>query len=139
MGDERAVQQAILSLIRGGYVNSAHDVSDGGLAVALAESAIFAEDRLGAEVELFPEDDAHRLDALLFGEAQSRVLFTASRDEAEMVGDALVGRGVRAEAIGRVTDGGGVRLNVSGERVLDAERGALAAAHEEAIPALMGA
>ena len=139
LDEERAVQQAILSLIRGGYVNSAHDVSDGGLAVALAESAIFAEDRLGAEVELFPEDDAHRLDALLFGEAQSRVLFTASRDEAEMVGDALVGRGVRAEAIGRVTDGGGVRLDVSGERVLDAERGALAAAHEEAIPALMGA
>jgi phosphoribosylformylglycinamidine synthase len=138
LDEERAVQQAILSLIRGGYVNSAHDVSDGGLAVALAESAIFAEDRLGAEVELFPEDDAHRLDALLFGEAQSRVLFTASRDEAEMVGDALVGRGVRAEAIGRVTDGGGVRLDVSGERVLDAERGALAAAHEEAIPALMG-
>ena len=137
------MQQAILALIRGGYVQSAHDVSDGGLAVALAESAIFSEG-LGANIELFPEDDDAlpadwRLDALLFGEAQSRVLFTTTRDDAEMVGDALVGRGVRAEPIGDVTEGGGLRLDVSGNTVIDADAEALATPYETAIPRVMEA
>jgi phosphoribosylformylglycinamidine synthase len=136
--EERAVQQALLALIRGGYAKSAHDVSDGGLAVALAESVIHASDGRGAAVELFPETDP-RLDALLFGERQSRVVFSTSRGDAEMVGDVLTGRGVRAEAVGRVTDAGQLRLEVSGETVLNARRGALAAAYEEAIPAVMGA
>ena len=136
--EERAVQQALLALIRGGYAKSAHDVSDGGLAVALAESVIHASGGRGAAVELFPETDP-RLDALLFGERQSRVVFSTSRGDAEMVGDVLTGRGVRAEAVGRVTDAGQLRLEVSGETVLNARRGALAAAYEEAIPAVMGA
>jgi hypothetical protein len=67
------------------------------------------------------------------------VVFSTSRGDAEMVGDVLTGRGVRAEAVGRVTDAGQLRLEVSGETVLNARRGALAAAYEEAIPAVMGA
>ena len=150
LSDERAVQQAILALIRGGYAKSAHDLSDGGLAVALAESVIFSSGGLGAAVELFPESDRqpsgggagnsapHRLDALLFGEAQSRILFSTRRSDAEMVGDVLVGRGARAQAVGEVTEGGGLRLDVDGERVLDVARDALAAPYEEAIPQAMG-
>jgi phosphoribosylformylglycinamidine synthase len=143
LGEERAVQGAILALIRGGYVKSAHDVSGGGLAVALAESVIFSEGGLGATVELFPEEKQPsgsgnaalpRLDALLFGEAQSRIIFTTGRADAEMVGDVLAGRGVRAQAVGEVTGEGALRLDVGGDRVLDAGREALTAPYEEAIP-----
>jgi phosphoribosylformylglycinamidine synthase len=148
LDEEKAVQQAILALIRSGYVQSAHDVSDGGLAVALAESVIYAEPGLGAAVEFFPVSDTssghgagnavpHRLDALLFGEAQSRIVFSTSAGDAEMIGDALVGRGVRAQAAGRVTEGGELRLDVDGETMLALERGALAAPYEEAIPQAM--
>ena len=135
--EEKAVQEALLALIRAGYVQSAHDVSGGGLAVCLAESAIFSEG-LGADVQLFPEEDV-RLDALLFGEAQSRVVFTTRADDAEMIGDALVGRGVQAKAVGRVTESSGLRLKVDGDAVLDLERAALAAPYETALPQAMGA
>jgi phosphoribosylformylglycinamidine synthase len=66
LASERALQNALLEAIRGGLVRSAHDCSEGGLAVALVESAIGAEVPLGVEVEL---DDALPDAALLFGES----------------------------------------------------------------------
>src|SRR5690606_30271547 len=72
---ERALQSALLEAIRAGLVRSAHDCADGGLAVALAESAIGGEERFGIEVELGDELPEA---ALLFGEAQSRVVVSAA-------------------------------------------------------------
>jgi phosphoribosylformylglycinamidine synthase len=69
---ERALQQAVLQLIREGLVSSAHDCSEGGLACALAEAALGdGETPLGVTVEL---DDDVRPVACLFGEAQGRIL-----------------------------------------------------------------
>ena len=72
---EKRVQQACLELIKKGIVKSAHDCSEGGLAVALAESCISSGDHLlvGAEVEL---NENLREDALLFGETQSRIILS---------------------------------------------------------------
>ncbi len=75
---EKRVQAAVLGLIRDGLVKSAHDCSEGGLAVALAESCIGG--KLGATVELpsgpaldkYPAHAARA--ALLFGESQSRII-----------------------------------------------------------------
>ncbi|HVH31928.1 MAG TPA: AIR synthase-related protein, partial [bacterium] len=65
------IHQRMLSVVREavarGWVTSAHDCSDGGVAVALAECAILG--RIGAEVTL---PDTGRLEATLFGEAPSR-------------------------------------------------------------------
>lgn len=135
LAEEKAVQEAMQALIRDGIVQSAHDVSDGGLAVALAESAIFSEG-LGADVDLHPDEDL-RLDAVLFGEAQSRIVFSTTVDDAEMVGDLVVGRGVRAQAIGRVTEGGRFSLAVGGASVADLPVAELAAPYERAIPEAM--
>src|SRR5687767_679075 len=64
---ERRLQTALLSMIRAGVVQSAHDIAEGGLAVALAESAIADPAApLGIDVEL---DDDLPANALLFGEA----------------------------------------------------------------------
>src|SRR5690606_5251001 len=80
LDEEKAVQSAALALIREGLVRSAHDVADGGLAVCLAESAIFGG--LGAEISLH-RPDAMRTDALLFGEAQSRIVLTVDSEAVE--------------------------------------------------------
>lgn len=78
---ELNVQRLTLAAIRRGLVKSAHDVSDGGLAVALAECCIAGE--IGASIELsdgVEEAAGTRLDALLFGETQSRVVLSCSRE-----------------------------------------------------------
>src|ERR1700722_397935 len=67
---ELGVQAVVLSLIQQGLVKSAHDCSEGGFAVALAECCISGERRIGASVDFghWPE----RLDQILFNESQSR-------------------------------------------------------------------
>ncbi|MDF0644704.1 MAG: phosphoribosylformylglycinamidine synthase subunit PurL [Nitrospira sp.] len=106
METEQRLQDCVLSLIRSGLVQSAHDCSDGGLAVALGECCISAEDRrLGAVVTL-PVGRLRR-DAVLFGESQSRVVLSAKAGTREAVLEQARQRGVPAEVIGTV---GGGRL-----------------------------
>jgi phosphoribosylformylglycinamidine synthase len=133
LDEEASVQEAMLVLIRAGFVRSAHDVSDGGLAVTLAEGVLFSD--LGAEVQLEARDQ--RLDGVLFGEAQSRIVFTAQADDGEMIMDTLVGRGVRAMPIGRVTDDGTLRLSVNDTSVIEMAADTLRTPYETAIPAAM--
>ncbi|MFN4147218.1 MAG: phosphoribosylformylglycinamidine synthase subunit PurL [Runella sp.] len=71
--EELELQKAVLKLIRGQMIQSAHDVSDGGLFVALAESAM--PRGLGFEVVSMP---GFRQDAFWFGESQSRVVVSVS-------------------------------------------------------------
>jgi phosphoribosylformylglycinamidine synthase len=134
LDEEGAVQRAMLQLIRDGLVASAHDVSEGGLAVCLAESAIFAGS-LGADVRLDVRDDV-RLDALLFGEAQSRIVFSTPASNTAAVNDALENQPVQALQLGAVTEEG-LRITVNGRVVIDAEGADLAARYEDAIPARM--
>ncbi len=67
------VQQAVSNSIKAGYIQSAHDVSDGGLLVTLAESAMPKD--LGFSIQTNPDV---RKDAFLFGEGQSRVVVSVS-------------------------------------------------------------
>ena len=81
---EQAVQKAALQVIEKGLVNSAHDCSEGGLAVALAESCISNKDNMiGAIIDNLNYD--MRLDALLFGESQSRIILSCSKDSVEKI------------------------------------------------------
>ncbi len=80
---ELSVQQTALEAIRNGLVHSAHDCSEGGLAVAVAESCISSDDMIGAKIEL--ENDNERTDALLFGESQSRIIISCSRQNLSMI------------------------------------------------------
>ncbi len=68
---ELATQKVCREAIEKGLVSSAHDCSDGGLAIALAESCI--KGKKGAEIEI---EDKIRNDALLFGESQSRIILS---------------------------------------------------------------
>jgi phosphoribosylformylglycinamidine synthase len=103
---ESRLQRGVLASIRSGLVRSAHDTAEGGLAVALAECAFAGgADPFGVEVEL---DDDLPANALLFGEAQGRVVLSCEpAKEAELV-RCLQIHGVPARRIGTVGPRGGI-------------------------------
>ncbi len=109
MDAEKALHECVLALVRGGLVQSAHDCSDGGLTVTLAESCFSGQDqKLGAVVRL--AQGRIRKDAVLFGESQSRVVLSAKPSHRQAILDQANSLGVPAEVIGSVT---GARLTIS--------------------------
>lgn len=76
LAQEHRTQQAISKLIQNKLILSAHDVSDGGLFITLAESAISGS--LGFEIKT---DSNFRKDAFLFGENQSRIVVSISKNK----------------------------------------------------------
>jgi phosphoribosylformylglycinamidine synthase len=98
--EEFEVQQAVKFLIRERLVNAAHDVSDGGLFVTLAEMAMPRE--LGFDVVT---DSEVREDAFLFGEGQGRVVVTVSEDQEDEFIEAMMQSGVSFTLLGHVTKG----------------------------------
>ncbi len=100
LGHERRLAGLLWAGVAEGAIKSAHDVSDGGLAVALAECCFSGTTAVGARVEL--ADGGMRPDALLFGETTGRVIAT-TRDPERLLALA-VGCSVPARRIG--TTGG---------------------------------
>lgn len=132
---ERRLITALLEAIRAGHVRSAHDCSEGGLAVALAECCIADRERpMGARIDL-SSWSALPLRALLFGEAQGRVVLSTAHAAAVLrIAEA---HGVPARVIGDVSDATfGLRITV-GERVVFAPEARLSDAYHEAIPRAM--
>jgi phosphoribosylformylglycinamidine synthase len=131
LDEERAVQHAMLHLIREGVVAHAHDVSDGGLAVALAEAAVAG--RTGAEVDLGTVGNV-RADALLFGEAQSRITFSSAPEDADRVDD--LAASLEGVAVRRIGTAGGpaLRITTDAGTWIDAPVDALERTYESAIP-----
>ena len=99
---ELAVQDAVRSLIRDGLVRSAHDCSEGGIAVALAESCMSGPEPRGASVKL--ASDAMRSDVVLFNESQSRIVLSVKAANAGEVLSLLQKRGVPGTIIGSVVE-----------------------------------
>ena len=95
---ETAVQKVCRKLVSTGVAKSAHDSSDGGLAVALAESAIAGG--LGAEIV---EPVSGRWDAALFGEGQSRIVVTLDPDRLADLRDVCANEGVPWLCLGKVS------------------------------------
>jgi phosphoribosylformylglycinamidine synthase subunit PurL len=94
---EAALQKGLRELILNHDIESAHDCSEGGLAVALAESAFPAG--IGAELEL--NSDGVPAEAVLFGEEASRAVVTCDPKRAENIKRVAVKWGLRAERLGR--------------------------------------
>lgn len=128
---EKRLQQTVLQAIRDGRVRSAHDLSDGGLAVALAESCITGQ--LGAEIDLNTD---LRADIALFSESQSRVLLSVAAEEAEALCKWIQEQGVPCAVIGRVSTDT-LRVKVNGTVVMEEQVKELERIWKEAIPCLM--
>ena len=99
--EEYANQRQVQMLIREGVLNSAHDLSEGGLWVGLLEKG-FASG-LGFDITLPAE---FRKDAVLFGEAASRILVTVSEENKDKFIDLMMLNGCDFDLMGHVTKGG---------------------------------
>jgi phosphoribosylformylglycinamidine synthase II len=132
---EKSLIATLLESIQGGVVTSAHDCADGGLAVALAECCIMDRNaQRGAKVDLSHWREVPTR-ALLFGEAQARVVISTSMP------DTLISiakkHGVPARAIGLVGALGDPLHITLGTGRLDSDLSRLDEAYHEAIPRIM--
>ncbi|HVM95699.1 MAG TPA: AIR synthase related protein, partial [Candidatus Acidoferrales bacterium] len=127
---EKQVQQVCLQAIQEGLVRSAHDVSEGGLAVALAECCISGpEPHLGAAIEL---EGAIRPDALLFGESQSRIVLSVRKRQLGRLRELAAAADVTFTILGEVR---GRRLVIS--PLIDIDCDEIARVYNSALPRRM--
>lgn len=125
---EKRVQQTCLEAIKQGLVTSAHDLSDGGLLVALAEASLATQSTkrgsnlIGAVYHLetssaaFAEDIS--LAAALFGESPSRILLSVRPEHVDALKQIAASYGVPCTEIGR-TGGSRVQVYLNGSRIID--------------------
>jgi phosphoribosylformylglycinamidine synthase len=130
MDSEKRVQQAAREAVSSGLAGSAHDIGDGGLAVALAESC-FGEAGIGAEVAI--ESDLPP-EWLLFHEGPSRILLATAQTDA--VREIAARHSVEALLIGRTVPGL-LRVWNKGRILIQADIARLRERWENALPALL--
>jgi phosphoribosylformylglycinamidine synthase len=115
---EKQLHDTLRALITSGLVKSAHDCSEGGLAVAIAESCISQQTAretprlIGATID-FTEVHSSRLDALLFGETQSRIVISIRPGDLQTVMTQCQKDKIPVREIGRV---GGTNLSIQTAR-----------------------
>ena len=126
---EQRVQQALRSGIRAGQISAAHDVSDGGLLVAVAEMAVAAG--CGAQLSV---PSAGRLERLLFAEGGARVVVSVPEASWPALQTALQQAGCPAQSLGRVQADARLQLRVGDQDLLDVAIDALAHAHQQGLP-----
>ena len=114
LGAEKWVIDCMVALAESETLQSAHDVSDGGLAVTLAESC-FAATGLGANVAV-PEDVS--AEYALFGERGARVVVSVSPEKLGALRTTARQYGVGAHEIGRVTGDNTLRIEYKGQAVV---------------------
>ncbi len=98
LDEEFSVQQAVLKLISQKLIQSAHDVSEGGLFITLLESAFVA----GLGFEAVQKDSSLRADAFWFGESQSRVVVSVSPSKQHAFESMLASSGTQSTLLGNV-------------------------------------
>ncbi len=129
LDEEHRLQCMLLQLIRSGKIRSAHDVSDGGLAVAIAESCFLGKSYIGAAVSITA--DGVRRDALYFGESQSRIVISCTAEDVSGILAQAAEAGIAAEDIGAT---GGDRLSINTD--IDVAVAAIAEAHASSLSKL---
>ncbi len=128
---EKTMQNALLGSIQAGLVQSAHDLSEGGLGVALAESCISG--KRGASVSI---ESTLRADAVLYSESQSRVLVSTTQANAAAFAEAIGKAGVPIAQIGTVT-GETLNVSINGASKIAAQVSKLQQIWKDAIPCRM--
>lgn len=112
---EKRVHEVCLEAIEQGLVRSAHDCSEGGLTVAIAESAVSGPVVLGADISL---ESPIRKDAMLFGESQSRIILSADKINVEKITNIAEKKDVPVAVIGKVIKNG-LKINVNSRPVIE--------------------
>ena len=110
LAHEIEIQNAVRDLIYAGVVKSAHDCSEGGFAVALAESCFNPKQRFGAEIDLSAAETAAA--TTLFNESQSRIVISIASENLDKTMSILRERGAPFQQLGKV-GGDELRIKVS--------------------------
>jgi phosphoribosylformylglycinamidine synthase len=118
LGAEKRLIDCMIALAGERAVQSAHDVSDGGLAVTLAESC-FAAKNLGVEVTLGSDETGTPAEYALFGERGARAVVSVGPEKVAAVLAITRQCGVAARAIGHVTQNADLRIQYEGSTVVD--------------------
>jgi phosphoribosylformylglycinamidine synthase len=138
---ERALQQLLIALARDMLVSSAHDCSDGGLAVTLAESAIadaYAPPGFGARVDLTPLAEGMSIEQILYGENGARAVVSCPAANEAKVLRLASDHGVLATPVGTVEDPGQRLVICVEEAALSWDVTRLRTLYFDALPGRMG-
>lgn len=127
---EMQLQELLQAAIAAGLVSAAHDLSDGGLLVAVAEMALAAG--CGAQLEISSTELP--LQRLLFAEGGARVLVTVPAAELEAFAALCQARGFPQQPLGYVHAKEQLQLRLAGEEVFSLDLKCLEKAYQEAIP-----
>ncbi len=131
---EAVLQECLIEAIQSGWVDSAHDCSEGGLAVALTEACF--QRGVGANVRLAGNDLP--LECVLFGEDASRVVLSCDPQHVKRIQKLAKQYGIRAELIGETT-ADTIEISVEGKVVISAPVAAFRTAHEGALEQALNA
>ncbi|HVF27724.1 MAG TPA: phosphoribosylformylglycinamidine synthase subunit PurL [Pyrinomonadaceae bacterium] len=117
---ERAVQSVVLRAAEAGLLHSAHDCSDGGLAVALAESCFSSLNRagVGADINLSSEGRTLSVTELLYSESPSRIIVSFGEAALEKIEGIADEAGCPLTVLGRTTDDSRLRIAHDGDTVI---------------------
>lgn len=130
---EMNLQNLLIGQIEEGRICAAHDLSEGGLLVCLAEM-LFDAHGIGASVSLTDLGSSGRLDALLFGESQARAIIAVKPEKCDAVIQSAKKLGVSAHTMGKTDDSSQLKVEVAGTSVINADVSGLKNAWESAIP-----
>ena len=129
---EATLQRALIALIQAGLVESVHDCADGGLAVALAESAL--PKGIGLAVTL--SSQALPPEFLLFGEDASRVVLSCDRSNLPRIQQLALEYGLFADVLGE-TGGDRIEIKYDGQSMVSATVAELQGAYEGALEKML--
>jgi phosphoribosylformylglycinamidine synthase len=118
---EKAVQRTCLEAIKAGLINSAHDCSEGGLAVTLAECCILnSSQKIGAIIDLLPSHFPFSLgtDGLFFGETQSRIVVSCRPEDFNQIRDLAHKNKVPLAKLGKI-EGDKLIIGMNGKKIID--------------------
>ncbi|SHF17314.1 phosphoribosylformylglycinamidine synthase subunit II [Seinonella peptonophila] len=131
---EKSLQTGLLAMIRQGIVTAAHDLAEGGIALALAESCM--DSGLGAEITL---SSPHSHVTALFSESQSRVLVSVKKSDMEKLEQLAAKYQIPCTRIGEVIEQEKLLIEVNGEEVIGRSIPDIKQLWEGAIPCKMKA
>ena len=128
--NEMKLQELLISQIESGKIKAAHDLSEGGFMVCLAEM-LFGGNKLGLSLSI-PE--AERLDATLFGESQGRVIVAVNPSDSQDLITNAQSAGVQIDSLGTTDETGILKVIFGLEEVLCAKVDDLHSVWGNAIP-----
>ncbi len=130
---EKSLQDFLIAQIEDGKIHAAHDISEGGLLVCIAEM-LFDKEGLGVDISLGELGQSGRLDALLFGESQARAVVAVRSEDIEGITEAAGQSNLPVHRLGQINESDQLNIEVAGHSVLNSKVSVLKDAWESAIP-----